>query len=99
MGVNDSPSSDASSNRDEVLSLLLSELSDRVSKGEVVNIEAVTQQYPDLAAELKELWGAVMIANAVGGDVADDLSSPDDETDITAAMELPCRIGDVCPIA
>lgn len=80
--------------RDEILAHLLSTMSDRASRGEHVNITEVCKSHPDLADELKELWGAVMIANAVGSDVESGAASVVEEPDITAAIELPCRIGD-----
>ena len=80
--------------RDEILSRLLSELSDRAASGEQVDILEVAKSHPDLAAELKELWGAVMIADAVGKDASDATIGSSPGPDITSALELPCRIGD-----
>jgi len=80
--------------RDEILAMLLSELSDRAARGEEVDILSVAKSHPDLADELKQLWGAVMIADAVGSDVKDATVGAGPGPDITSALELPCRIGD-----
>ena len=87
-----------SEDRDELLASLFSELSDRQARGETIDILDICKSHPDLAndpdlsRELKELWGAVMIANAVGSSA--DESSVGGTPDITAAIELPCHIGD-----
>lgn len=84
---------DQTSDDDVLLATLLSELSDKAARGEEVDILEVAASHPDLAAELKELWGAVMIAKTVGSDVIES-GYPEPVHDITAAIELPCRIGD-----
>lgn len=52
--------------RDEELAELLAVLADRMRGGEVVDIFQVGEAYPHLAEELRQLWGAVMVAQAVG---------------------------------
>ncbi len=51
--------------RDERLFALLEKLSDEVRAGASPNLELVARQHPDLADELRQLWGAVQIADAV----------------------------------
>ncbi|MFO0816441.1 MAG: serine/threonine-protein kinase [Pirellulales bacterium] len=53
--------------RDLRLAELLTQLSDRLRAGELVELEVVCAQHPDLADELRMLWGAVLVADAVGG--------------------------------
>lgn len=82
--------------RDEQLAELLAELSERAQTGEVVDIHAEARRRPELADELIELWGAVMLADAVGShasrvDVSD--ASPASEA-APFALPLPCRWGD-----
>ncbi len=45
---------------------VLSDMSDRIADGEPVDLESVCLQHPDLAADLRNLWGAVLIADATG---------------------------------
>jgi len=51
---------------DERLAGLLAEMTDAVVSGQAVDLEAVCGEHPDLAAELRRLWGAVMVADAAG---------------------------------
>ncbi|MDA1050849.1 MAG: serine/threonine-protein kinase [Planctomycetota bacterium] len=81
--------------RDERLALLLADLTDLAHDGQRVDIAAVCQEYPDLADELRELWGAVMIADAAGSsDLHATLSSDSARDAPTMSFELPCRFGD-----
>ena len=52
------------SNHDDKLAQLLADLSDRAHRGEVIDIQSIGCQYPEYAAELQELWGAAMLADA-----------------------------------
>ncbi|MHB1424963.1 MAG: protein kinase domain-containing protein [Gemmataceae bacterium] len=49
--------------REERLARLLTELSDRARQGHHPNLDAIVAQHPDLADELRELWGAVLLAD------------------------------------
>lgn len=81
--------------RDEFLAGLLSQLADKSARGEFVDIHEFADSHPSYAQELKDLWGAVQIANAVGTDVqeAGQAHANLESHDITAAIDLPCRIG------
>jgi serine/threonine protein kinase len=48
--------------RDQRLAQLLARLSEEQRQGHPPDLNAVAAQHPDLAAELRELWGAVLIA-------------------------------------
>jgi serine/threonine protein kinase len=79
--------------REERLALLLAELTDRVQQGSHVTLEDECRKHPDFAAELRELWGAVMIAQAAGsGSIAETIPS---QTDFpSGTLTLPARFGD-----
>ncbi|MHC2068562.1 serine/threonine-protein kinase [Bremerella sp. T1] len=81
---------------DEQLALLLDELTERVQKGEAVDLDTVASQHPHLADDLKEVWGAVMLADAVALNVS--ISQPDvAEEPIPeklSQLKLPIRFGD-----
>ena len=67
--------------QDERLAQLLSELADRVQRGESVELERVCESHPDLANELRFLWGAVVVSAAAGSGArleADRQAPPDD---------------------
>lgn len=78
---------------DERFAALLTQLTDRVQRGEHVALEEQCRQQPEFAAELRELWGAVMIAQAAGsGSMAETISS---QTDFpSGTLNLPARFGD-----
>jgi serine/threonine-protein kinase len=49
--------------RDERLAQLLAGMTEQVRRGERPDVEATAAQHPDLAAELRELWAAVLFAD------------------------------------
>lgn len=57
---------DSQEQNDEKLALLITELADRAQRGEHVDILKVCEAYPEHAAELKYLWGTVLVTEAVG---------------------------------
>lgn len=61
--------------RDSRLAALLDELTEAVRLGQAPRLEEVARQHPDLAAELRALWGTVMVAGAIAS-ATSDLSQP-----------------------
>ncbi len=84
--------------RDEQLAELLARLTERAAGGETVDIHAVAAEHSEFGEELVELWGAVMLANAVGSDVSRRIEETSDLSDPSSssikALKLPCRWGD-----
>ncbi len=80
------------------LATLLDELSERVRQGEAVDIERVAATRPKFADELRRLWGAVMLADALGShlsQVAGTVDSPEvSEHPSWTPPPLPWRLGD-----
>ncbi|MCH5378253.1 MAG: serine/threonine protein kinase, partial [Planctomycetes bacterium] len=72
------------------LALLLAEMTDAVQRGETIELEAVCREHPDLAAELRRLWGAVMVADAAGSHSRSAVE-PDSAEWPEAVLQLPCR--------
>ena len=93
MATSPSISETATAEREERLALLLTELTDRVQRGEHVELEDQCRQHGEFAAELRELWGAVMIAQAAGsGSIAETIPA---QTDFpSGTLTLPARFGD-----
>src|SRR5262245_43474939 len=80
----------SSLDRDELLASLLTELTDRAQRGEAVDIEQVCREHPDVAAELRELWGAIVLADA-----AATVSSSEVPTEShTASPRVPLHLDD-----
>jgi serine/threonine-protein kinase len=63
------------SDRDARLAALLDELTEVMRLGQAPQLEEVTRRHPDLAAELRALWGTVMVAGAIAS-ATSDLSQP-----------------------
>lgn len=78
---------------DEQLAILLADLTDRVQRGEEVDLEATCQSNPEVADELRQLWGAVMVADAIGGSSEVDATQSDSSSNVVE-LQLPCRLGD-----
>ncbi len=93
----DSLSSDenpaGSAELDVRLAELLGEMSEAARQGEEVDIEIHCQQYPELADELRELWGMLLVADIAGNDLeATTLMDGGDPAKFL--FELPCQFGD-----
>lgn len=86
-------SEDATISEEERLAVLMSSLADRAASGEEIEIHSVIAEHPEFADDIRELWTAVVMANSVGSDVK-EVFDEDGQPDITAAIELPCRLGD-----
>lgn len=82
---------DTTTDHDERLAMLLADLTDAVQRGDAVDLDDVCGEHPDLAQHLRELWGAVMVADAAGSQCRDGI--PDEEP-LSSILELPCRFGD-----
>ncbi|WP_254507511.1 serine/threonine-protein kinase [Anatilimnocola floriformis] len=89
------PSPDAASQHEEQLALLVSDLADRAQRGEHVNLEEQCRSHPQFAADLRELWGAIMVAQVAGksSSIADTLPPVTSDT-ASGSLELPMHLGD-----
>lgn len=76
--------------QEERLALLLADLADRTQRGEEVDIEAACQEHPDLADELRQLWGMVVVTHVAGASSTPTSGSQGD----LPIHALPRRIGD-----
>ncbi|MBB3204461.1 serine/threonine-protein kinase [Rhodopirellula rubra] len=45
---------------------VLAEMTDRVCGGEIADLETVCRQHPELASDLRHLWGAVLVTDTAG---------------------------------
>ncbi|MAD79612.1 MAG: hypothetical protein CMJ50_02045 [Planctomycetaceae bacterium] len=88
------------SDRDDQLARLLAQMTDDAQRGLPVDIDRICREHPDLSGELRELWGAVMVAEAIGSGsqtAADETDSAHDNAALS--FELPCRFGDYTLLA
>lgn len=82
--------------RDLQIAQILSDLADRVVVGQAVNFAAVCEQYPDLAPDLRRLWGAALITD-IAGLASEQLPKSDSSTGTSSRwqrLRLPTQIGD-----
>jgi len=79
--------------RELQLARLLTSLSERAARGQWIDLEREAAAHPQLADELRQLWGAVMLADAVGSQSARAEPRGPGEAP-PATWELPCRFGD-----
>ena len=80
--------------RDERLARILIDLADRAQRGEAVDIHREALRHPDLDDELRELWGAVMLAEAVGSHVGQLTETTPAGANHSATLSLPYQFGD-----
>jgi len=81
--------------REEQLALLVSALTDRVQRGEAVDLDAECRRHPELAKDLRDLWGVIVVARAAGSNST--LLSPMQSraSDFPSdSFQLPARFGD-----
>ena len=86
-----------SADHDEQLALLVSELSDRVQRGEAVDLEEECRRQPELAGDLRELWGVIVVARAAGSHSAGPAPTlpSDHASDFpSGSLTLPAKFGD-----
>jgi serine/threonine-protein kinase len=58
---------EATGDREQVLAQLLGRLTEQLRSGQPTDVEALAREHPDLAAELRELWGAAQVAEEFAG--------------------------------
>ena len=68
-------------------------MSEAARQGEAVDIEIHCQQYPELADELRELWGMLLVADIAGNDL-EATTLMDGSDPAKFLFELPCQFGD-----
>jgi serine/threonine-protein kinase len=73
---------------EERLASVINELTDRIRQGQMPALNALIQQHPDFAEDLKEIWPALVLAE----ELAKPLPTQEQPTEsLTPARELPDR--------
>ena len=75
--------------RDSRLAALLDELTEAARVGKPPDLEEVARRHPDLAEELRALWGTVLVAGTVAGETSDTSESADTGRDVPPPHDLP----------
>lgn len=77
--------------QEERLATILSEMTDQIAQGQFVDLETRCRQHPDLADDLRQLWGAVLITD-VTGNARTELTTH--RSGRWRKMTLPTQVGD-----
>ncbi len=88
-------SRDQYNSQEQRLADLLSEMTDAICRGEIINFEAVCAEHHDIADDLRQLWGAVLVTDTAG--TAQDERLGDDSGNGSIrwkSLTLPTTIGD-----
>src|SRR5438067_10361376 len=83
----------APADRDERLAAVLDELSRQVRQGQSPDLDAVIHNHPDLADELRQLWAAAQLADALSRP-AGEVSLDQEPCHDTVSPSLPRAFGD-----
>src|SRR5262245_3200338 len=88
-------SAPSAKNHDEQLALLVSELTDRVQRGEAIDLDTECTKNPQFASDLRELWGVIVVAPAAGSSSAlVQPTMPVTHEFPSDSFQLPVRFGD-----
>lgn len=87
-------SSSGNTDAEQQLANLVGELTDRMLAGEQINYEDVAREHPQHAAGLFEIWGAIVVTDAVAGIVRSDPPVQGEAANALAVPSLPYTIGD-----
>lgn len=76
------------------LAQLISELVDRLQAGEALALEQVCAEHPNHGREITQLWGALMVTEAVAREVCDSSEDSPQKPASLLVSNLPFSIGD-----
>ncbi len=88
---------DEYSEQDHRLAAVVAELTDRLHRGEELDLADVCREHPELAAELRMLWGTLVVAQAAGkhdSEIADRLENRSGSDSGVWQLQLPMQLGD-----
>lgn len=86
--------SDSSADSDELLAEVLSEITDRQSRGETIDINAYCAQHETVAEELRKLYAAVVVTDVAGKQGSAPTEWDDADSSPENLIECPCRFGE-----
>ena len=83
-----------SSERDQRLANVLADMTDSICRGEYLDFDEICRVHPDLADELRRLWGALLITDTAGAVRDEGVLDPESTPSRWRSLELPTTIGD-----
>jgi serine/threonine-protein kinase len=85
--------SDVEPDHEQRLADVVSEVTDAVCRGEIVDLEGVCSQHPELAAELRQLWSAILVTDTAGA-TGDQGLTDSESLGRWRSLTLPTIVGD-----
>ncbi|MFK7738467.1 MAG: serine/threonine-protein kinase [Pirellulaceae bacterium] len=87
----------AEEQREEKLAVLVSQFADQLQAGEAVHLDEVCRQHPEFSEELKEIWGTLLVTDAIGASerhsILSDLAGESGKPSVPVTT-LPFAFGD-----
>ena len=77
---------------EQALATLVTELADRANRGDSLSLDDVCKKHPEFEADLRELWGTIIVTEAAGKEHISEAASLSSE--FVQQLELPCEFGD-----
>ena len=81
------------SDRDQRLANVLAEAADAVCRGDLIDFNSLVRAHPDLADELKRLFGTMLVTDTAGA-VLDELVTTSGTASRLRSLSLPTTLGD-----
>jgi serine/threonine protein kinase len=79
---------------EQQLADVLAALTDRLQRGEPVDMDHIRATYPDMADDIELLWGAVLVADVAASDPSAAVTSDSHPSNFDSSFELPCQFAD-----
>ncbi|TWT54403.1 Serine/threonine-protein kinase PknB [Rubripirellula amarantea] len=76
------------------LASVLSDATDAICRGELIDIELLCRENPDIADELRRLLGAVLVTDTAGAAADEGLADPSHLSPRWRSLKLPTTVGD-----
>ncbi len=77
--------------REERLATIVAGLMDRIQAGEAIDLDFVCREHPGFQAELRDLWGTVMVTQAIGQQQHDDAGGGSKGSPLAHLFSLPAQ--------
>lgn len=82
-----------SEEREQRLADILSEAADAVCRGDLMDLQSMYHEHPDLENELRRLFGTMLVTDTAGASLDEGITSPEPESR-WRSLRLPVEIGD-----
>ena len=86
-----SGTNDIEIDREERLAIIVTELMDRMQAGEEIALESACQEHSDFENELRDLWGTVLLTQAIGQKQRDSVNGSNRGSPLPPVFSLPAQ--------